>query len=146
MFRHQSDFLSAPQSVSRVFVETDWGAIFQWKFNPRNMRNAHGSGANSCSHAQSTPRLSAASLQCWPASAPPRAHRHPVALHQFTTAVRYTIVVSYYSCTVLSVSNCRPTARLSHSNTQRVELEDVRRISSFVLSPVHPFHSFFLSC
>ena len=46
MFRHQSDFLSASQSVSRVFLETDWGAIFQCKFSPRNMRNAHGSGGN----------------------------------------------------------------------------------------------------
>ena len=40
----ESDFLSAPQSVSRVFLETDWGAIFQCKFSPRNMRNTHGSG------------------------------------------------------------------------------------------------------
>ena len=50
MFRHQSDFLSAPQSVSRVFLETDWGAIFQCKFSPRNMRNTHGSGGNIAVH------------------------------------------------------------------------------------------------
>ena len=39
IFRHQYDILYAPQSVSRVFLETDWGAIFQCKFS-----SAHGSG------------------------------------------------------------------------------------------------------
>lgn len=35
-------------NVSREsFVETDWVEIFQWKFSPRNMRNAHGSGGGS---------------------------------------------------------------------------------------------------
>eukprot|EP01043_Picozoa_sp_COSAG02_P039738 COSAG02_NODE_3158_length_7258_cov_2.341528_4_plen_253_part_00 len=37
MVRHQYNFLSAPQSVSSNFLETDRGAIFQWKVITRNM-------------------------------------------------------------------------------------------------------------
>eukprot|EP01043_Picozoa_sp_COSAG02_P044785 COSAG02_NODE_4032_length_5881_cov_10.701712_5_plen_56_part_00 len=43
MFRHQSNFLSAPQSVSSNFLGTDWGAIFRWKVITQNMCDAHGS-------------------------------------------------------------------------------------------------------
>eukprot|EP01043_Picozoa_sp_COSAG02_P037496 COSAG02_NODE_2819_length_7966_cov_42.870726_3_plen_182_part_00 len=42
IFRHQSNFLSAPPSVSSNFLETDWAAIFQWKVPTRNICNAHG--------------------------------------------------------------------------------------------------------
>ena len=34
MFRHQSNFLCAPQSVSRKLLETDWRAIFSGKSLP----------------------------------------------------------------------------------------------------------------
>eukprot|EP01043_Picozoa_sp_COSAG02_P070545 COSAG02_NODE_12534_length_1529_cov_14.772113_1_plen_136_part_10 len=43
MVRHQCNSLSAPQSVSSNFLETDWAAIFQWKVITRSMCNAHGS-------------------------------------------------------------------------------------------------------
>eukprot|EP01043_Picozoa_sp_COSAG02_P015546 COSAG02_NODE_664_length_18739_cov_11.071567_24_plen_300_part_00 len=46
MLRHQSNSLSAPQSLSMNFLETDWAAIFQWKVITRNMCNAHGSEGN----------------------------------------------------------------------------------------------------
>eukprot|EP01043_Picozoa_sp_COSAG02_P007933 COSAG02_NODE_246_length_27291_cov_105.654200_2_plen_198_part_00 len=36
MFRHQSNFLSAPQSVSSNCLETDCAAILQWKVLTRN--------------------------------------------------------------------------------------------------------------
>eukprot|EP01043_Picozoa_sp_COSAG02_P031530 COSAG02_NODE_2063_length_9965_cov_116.411920_10_plen_209_part_00 len=42
MLRQQSNFLSAPQSVPSNLLETDWGAIFQWKVTTRNMCNAQG--------------------------------------------------------------------------------------------------------
>ena len=58
-FRHQSNFLSAPQSVSSNFLETDWVAIFQWNLSSPETCAMRRRRARDCTASADTARWNA---------------------------------------------------------------------------------------